>query len=575
MTVNSALTTQIAASAAPAKSGVAMGKAAGAPAAGGLAFFDLFLANAEKAIDLQLGALQTAKAGTGTPVPTNPLLQPTALSLANAPANVQANLNITEALANSAYTTNELSKIQNPQLSDVLALNQQVDDETLLTIQVPGSQGQASALQNAIISGEADFRPALNNLQRILQKLQSLAQKDSPNLIGTNVTPDQITALQKKVEDLLNGITQDGKTEAEEFAGIFAGLIQILPPQPQPQAVVVEGAPQPPAAQTPSTPEIPAGTKPGEDLAAKLNNLIMSGSEDGDADGQNPSGQQKHQQAQVQGPQQPAQNHTQNQSAAGEKWTLPESFKSLTDDNGEFSLKTESSVKTGDLSPKDLALAAAGHGKAQTAGAAPDLSVLKANLPFFAGEASATPALYTTAAPTGAEGFGLQLTSLTAMTQGAAGSVLTQAPQAGLPHPGTQMVAATMQKAGGTGQDSRITLQLDPPELGRVEIKMSFEKNSKIKAVLTVEKAETHAMLQKDSGILERILQDAGLDTEGGLSFELAKEGYAFGRDGNQGGGQSNQGRGADADTGDEILQATMNWAVDPETGHTHYNIMA
>lgn len=139
------------------------------------------------------------------------------------------------------------------------------------------------------------------------------------------------------------------------------------------------------------------------------------------------------------------------------------------------------------------------------------------------------------------------------------------------------MVAASLQKAGTAGETRTVTLHLDPPELGRVEIKMSFEKNSKIKAVLTVEKPETHAMLQRDSGVLERALHDAGLDSsEGGLSFELAKEGHSFGREDGQNNGQHGNNGNSGSDADDEmIVQTTVNWAVDNETGHMRYNIMA
>src|SRR5262249_55863204 len=139
---------------------------------------------------------------------------------------------------NSAYTMEELSKIENPTVTDVLALNQQVNDELLLTVEPPGMPVGSKSLQNAIIVSEPDFRTALSNLQRILQKLETLVNEGGPDLIGTNVTPEQITELQQKVDNLLNGITEDGKTESEEFAGIFAGLIQILPPQTQPKPQV-------------------------------------------------------------------------------------------------------------------------------------------------------------------------------------------------------------------------------------------------------------------------------------------------------------------------------------------------
>lgn len=567
MAIDSFFATQVTAqTGASAKPGIPGGKATGVSMQGGLAFFDLFLANAEKAIDLRLQALQTKPATNAQPLQSaNPLL------------STETNLNITEALANSAYTMEELKKIDEPQLSDIMALNQQVSDEQLLTIEIPGTpEGVSNALQNAIITSEPDFRPALNNLQRILQKLEKLVETDSSALIGTNVTPEQITALQKKVDDLLNGITPEGKTEAEEFAGIFAGLISILPPQTKADASAQKPAVITAASATaPSSPDIPAGTLPANDLAAKLNNLIVGGSEDGEE----PAQQQQQQTAPALPkdgkPQGEAQMQAQTRNT-GEKWTLPESFKNLTDDEGDIDLSVkDGAVKTdGKTGGNNVPSAVMAQAKPQNS-VSPDLSLLKASMPFLYGGFDPATGLYSGSAPMADSMSGLQLAGFSAVTQGAATSLLTHASHAALPHPGTQMVAAQLQKSGNAGQNSTMTLQLDPPELGRVEIKMSFEKNSKIKAVLTVEKPETHAMLQRDSSVLERALQDAGLDSEGGLSFELAKEGYTFGRDDGQGGSGGEHGRRAASEADEEMIQTTLNWAVDPETGHMHYNILA
>src|SRR5690606_23241412 len=75
---------------------------------------------------------------------------------------------------------------------------------------------------------------------------------------------------------------------------------------------------------------------------------------------------------------------------------------------------------------------------------------------------------------------------------------------AGQPHPATQLVAATMTKAGKEGIADTMTLQLDPPELGTVNIRLEFGKDKSVKAHLTVEKAETYLMLQRDGLALER-----------------------------------------------------------------------
>lgn len=143
-------------------------------------------------------------------------------------------------------------------------------------------------------------------------------------------------------------------------------------------------------------------------------------------------------------------------------------------------------------------------------------------------------------------------------------------------HPVVQTVAATIQKLGPEKQDTRITLQLDPPELGRVEVKMSMNKDNAAKVVLTIEKPETYHLLQRDAHILERALQDSGLNADGsGLEFSLAEDGYSFGRDGGGGGHGSHGSGGSPGETEDIVAIASPDgWAVDPETGQVRYNAL-
>lgn len=156
----------------------------------------------------------------------------------------------------------------------------------------------------------------------------------------------------------------------------------------------------------------------------------------------------------------------------------------------------------------------------------------------------------------------------------------TSVPQAGQTHPATQMVAAHISKAAQNADTSKMTLQLDPPDLGRVEVQLEFGRERTVKAHLIVEKPETLLMLQRDTASLERALQNAGLDTDSGsLNYEMAGEDYAFhtGKDGHNNGhsGNTNHGDGVEADTDEDIIETTMTWDVNPETGHVHYNIMA
>lgn len=156
-------------------------------------------------------------------------------------------------------------------------------------------------------------------------------------------------------------------------------------------------------------------------------------------------------------------------------------------------------------------------------------------------------------------------------------SPAVHAPHAAQPHPAVQTVAATIQKFGAEKQDTRITLQLDPPELGRVEVKMSVGKDHAAKVVLTIEKPETFAMLQRDAHTLERALADAGLNPDGsGLEFSLADEGYSFGHDGGHDSGSGHAGRGA-AKSEDEqtvVIASAMGWSVNPATGRMQYDAL-
>lgn len=172
--------------------------------------------------------------------------------------------------------------------------------------------------------------------------------------------------------------------------------------------------------------------------------------------------------------------------------------------------------------------------------------------------------------PLGAAQTGLQNSVNNPLT-----SVITQSQNATQAHPATQMVSATIQKAMKAGEDTNIKLRLDPPELGRVEVKMSIDKDNVAKIVLTAEKPETFMMLQKDSHVLQQALTDSGLDMQGDISFELASDSQDFGRDDGQHNNGNGSGRGKSGDDDGMAIETTMNWHVDPNTGHMHYNILA
>jgi hypothetical protein len=69
---------------------------------------------------------------------------------------------------------------------------------------------------------------------------------------------------------------------------------------------------------------------------------------------------------------------------------------------------------------------------------------------------------------------------------------------------------------------SRFEIRLDPPELGRIDVKMDIDKAGGMTARLTVERAETLDLLQRDQRTLERALHQAGLDAgKTNLEFSL------------------------------------------------------
>jgi len=80
---------------------------------------------------------------------------------------------------------------------------------------------------------------------------------------------------------------------------------------------------------------------------------------------------------------------------------------------------------------------------------------------------------------------------------------------------------------------NRFQIRLDPPELGRIDVRMDVNREGKVSAHLIVEKPETLAALNRDAGALVRALNTSGLETrENGLNFSLSGGNHSF--DGNE-----------------------------------------
>jgi hypothetical protein len=76
-----------------------------------------------------------------------------------------------------------------------------------------------------------------------------------------------------------------------------------------------------------------------------------------------------------------------------------------------------------------------------------------------------------------------------------------------------------------TRRVERLVVQLEPAALGRVEVRLDFSHDQRVSALIAADRPETLEVLQRDSRVLERQLQDAGLRlADNALSFSLRQE---------------------------------------------------
>ncbi len=448
----------------------------------------------------------------------------TALQSNNPLLDKNPSLNLAELLAADAGIKEEVENFitapgtcltPEQQLQQTMMLNQKALDNALspatdgIITSENVENGSPRLMQALLIDTENDRKGVLNNLQMILNKLQKLANdKTGAGLALSNLTPDQITKLQEKLNALL-AKGQQTADDDKEIADIVLGMVKLLPPPAQPTTIILSGS----IVMSPKSLHVSSNEsmKAANDLAGKLNDLVV---------GEAPEG-------------------------------LPEGetdFQSL--------LKQMGGKKNGN---PDLQLVQ--NLKAETPAVKADLSTLQ-NWPFANDGTLLAPQDYSTSPQA------MTITGLNNLT-----NPIMNAPMAGASHPATQMVAIQLQKYANDGQNRNFSLQLDPPELGKIEVRMAFGKDKSIKAVVTAEKPETLAMLQRDSHFLERALQNAGLDVNNGsLSFELAGDGHF-----EQNGGHDGSRNGTNNPQAEYIenIESTMNWYVDAHTGHLRYDLLA
>ncbi len=107
-----------------------------------------------------------------------------------------------------------------------------------------------------------------------------------------------------------------------------------------------------------------------------------------------------------------------------------------------------------------------------------------------------------------------------------AGSAASRAHQAGAVET-ARITPATAQVAGEiirrfTGKSAHFDLRLDPPELGRVEVRLEVSRDHRVTATVTADNPQALAELARHARELQQTLQSAGLElSDAGLSFDL------------------------------------------------------
>jgi flagellar hook-length control protein FliK len=111
-------------------------------------------------------------------------------------------------------------------------------------------------------------------------------------------------------------------------------------------------------------------------------------------------------------------------------------------------------------------------------------------------------------------------------------------------------------------------IRLDPPELGRVEVRLSIDATGKASAHLSADQPQTLSLLQKDASVLTRALRDAGLDvSQNGLNFSLRQQSGQDAGAGANPGRRSGRGLSLTATTSIEATAASAAY-YGPADGH-------
>ena len=124
-----------------------------------------------------------------------------------------------------------------------------------------------------------------------------------------------------------------------------------------------------------------------------------------------------------------------------------------------------------------------------------------------------------------------------------------------VPIAGLAVAIASRAQAGS----SQFDIRLDPPELGRIDVRLGVDRDGQVTSHVTVDRADTLQLLQSQQPQLEHALAQAGLKTaDNGLQFTLRDQSFAGQNGGSGGGAQPSAAQLVIPDAEAPIIQATQ-----------------
>ncbi len=456
-------------------------------------------------------------------------------------------------------------------ITEVLELNKQafnqdlsLSDVKLVVAKFPENQKAelANFLQGPLTEIEHSELGFLNRFEALLNKIERMVSENSPVLLVTNLTPEQITELKTRINERLFETEEEGGVPpvldiaATENIGTTEGIAAI---EEEVEAKDIA------ALQTiKTTIEEDNSTDELSNIFIGLINIVAPRSH-GYERNQSSYKNQNTKSSPVENPAPLAAPQVNKSPAAlnseiiiaADDAELPEDIK-LKPENFKVALDKEA-VNT--------------HQNTKTTAAAPQ--VIHNNLSYLRDYLNTTTNNLIAPISDVLNEFGITGTSLQLTGASPLSSLITQTQNASQAHPATQAVAIIMQKGAANGKNTTITLQLNPEDLGKIQVRLEFSRNQSVKAHMMIEKPETHMMMQRDAHFLERALEDSGINTDEAITFDLANENHDFGQNGGHD-HHDNPGITAPEDTEDneETLETTMSWYVDPNTGLTRYDFL-